>query len=139
MNLVLADPILSAILSLVVKASVLLGLAAVVQLLLHARSSAAARHFAWSMTVAALLVLPPLTAALPSWVVATRPAEEGVGRIHQNFDQNLPRTQEVIAIPGIRPDPAPAAPPPAGREAVGGYAVAAYVVGLLAMLVVAAA
>ena len=53
----------------VVKASVLLAAAGLVDVLLGRRGSAAARHLVWSLTVAGLLVLPLASYALPPWQV----------------------------------------------------------------------
>src|SRR4029450_504181 len=74
MSALLADPVLSALVSIVLKASVLLALAAAAQLSLRHRGSAATRHLVWTVIVGALLLLPILSAALPSWVIATRHA-----------------------------------------------------------------
>ena len=57
-------------LQLLVKASMLVGAALVVQWLIGARSSAAARHLSWSIVVTGLLGLPLLSAVLPTWEVA---------------------------------------------------------------------
>ena len=57
-------------LQLLVKASMLVGAALVVQWLIGARSSAAARHLSWSIVVIGLLGLPLLSAVLPTWEVA---------------------------------------------------------------------
>ncbi len=57
-----------------VKATVLM-LAAVAATALLRRSSAALRHRVWSLTFAALLLLPGLSAALPEWRLAVLPAQ----------------------------------------------------------------
>jgi beta-lactamase regulating signal transducer with metallopeptidase domain len=51
------------------KASLVLGVAALANLALRRRASAAARHFAWTISVAALLTLPLASIALPAWPV----------------------------------------------------------------------
>ncbi|HTI38791.1 MAG TPA: M56 family metallopeptidase [Vicinamibacterales bacterium] len=56
-------------LDLAIKASVVLAVAALVDLVTRRRGSAATRHFVWTMTVLALLVLPLAVAALPAWSV----------------------------------------------------------------------
>ncbi|HEU4456491.1 MAG TPA: M56 family metallopeptidase, partial [Longimicrobium sp.] len=51
---------------LLVKSTLVLGAAALGALALR-RASAASRHFVWTLSLAALLALPALTLALPSW------------------------------------------------------------------------
>ena len=60
-------PSISAALWIVVKASVLLGVAAIVQALLHRRTSAATRHLVWTLAIVGVLLLPVLSLALPAW------------------------------------------------------------------------
>ena len=72
MTSLLADPITTAALSVVVKASVLLSLAAIAQLALRRRASAATRHAIWIVTLAGVLILPVLMSVLPSWPVIVR-------------------------------------------------------------------
>jgi beta-lactamase regulating signal transducer with metallopeptidase domain len=150
MSVALDDPVLSALISIAVKVSLVLALAVVAQLLLRTRTSAAARHFAWTMTIAALLVLPALSAALPAWVVSTRAAVgDGVGPIGKDSDQNLSGTQPSIEMLANRPDPVGSAP--GGQRPIertntsdratyspGMYAAGIYFSGVLAMLLVAA-
>ena len=52
-----------------VRASILLATAAVVDAALRRRAPAAARHMLWSLAVVALLVLPIASLALPAWPV----------------------------------------------------------------------
>ncbi len=54
---------------LVIKASLILALAALANLVLRRRASAAARHFAWTIAMVALLMLPLATVSLPSWTI----------------------------------------------------------------------
>ena len=71
------DPATSAALSIAVKASVLLGAAALVQAVLYRRLSAAMRHLVWTLAVVGLLLLPILSMALPEWAVVVRTAAAG--------------------------------------------------------------
>ena len=64
-------------LGLLLKATVVLGMAGVVALALH-RASAATRHLVWEVGVAGLVTLPLLAALLPSWEVAVETAASGV-------------------------------------------------------------
>jgi beta-lactamase regulating signal transducer with metallopeptidase domain len=72
-------------LQLLVKASMLVGAALVVQWLIGARSSAAARHLSWSIVVIGLLVLPLLSAVLPTWEVAL-PVSRSLSVVPANGD-----------------------------------------------------
>jgi len=65
------DSAMSAALWITVKASVLLGVAAIVQALLYRRASASTRHLVWTLAIAGVLLLPMLSLALPGWAVVT--------------------------------------------------------------------
>jgi beta-lactamase regulating signal transducer with metallopeptidase domain len=54
-----------------IKASALLAIAFVVQAVIHRRASAATRHLVWTLSVAAVLLLPVLSLTLPQWPVMT--------------------------------------------------------------------
>jgi len=54
---------------LVIKGSLVLAVAALADVWLRRRASAASRHFAWTMAIAALLALPVAIAALPNWSI----------------------------------------------------------------------
>ena len=58
----------------VFKTSLLLAAAAAANMLLSRRTSAASRHLVWTLAVVGLLLLPVLSAALPSWEIAIRVA-----------------------------------------------------------------
>jgi len=53
--------------SMLLKASILLALAAVAQALLARRTSAATRHLIWVLAIVSLLLLPMLSSVLPRW------------------------------------------------------------------------
>ena len=75
MSTFLLDPAMagmSAALWIVIKASVLLGGAALVQAVIYRRSSAAMRHLVWTLALVGTLLLPVLSLALPDWPVVTR-------------------------------------------------------------------
>jgi beta-lactamase regulating signal transducer with metallopeptidase domain len=54
----------------VLKASCIMGAAAIVSALRYRRSSASFRHLVWTLAAAGLLALPVLSAGLPGWQVA---------------------------------------------------------------------
>ena len=58
------------LLLIVLKASCVMGAAAMVNALRYRRSSASFRHLVWTLAVAGLLALPVLSAGLPGWQVA---------------------------------------------------------------------
>jgi beta-lactamase regulating signal transducer with metallopeptidase domain len=68
------DPMLTAALSIAGKASVLVAVAAIAQVLLRRRASAAMRHFIWTLAIGGMLLLPVLSPALPEWTVVVRTA-----------------------------------------------------------------
>src|SRR5918993_724748 len=70
MSTTLLDAAMSPALLLVVKASLLLGAAAIVLALLRQRTSAAVRHLIWSLALMGTLLLPMASIALPGWTLA---------------------------------------------------------------------
>lgn len=68
------DPAISVTLWIAIKASVLLGIAAIVQAVIYRRASAAMRHLVWTLAVIGVLLLPILSLVLPEWAVVTRTA-----------------------------------------------------------------
>ena len=69
MSTLLQNPAWAALVALLVKATALVCVAATAQLLLRRRGSAATRHGVWALTVAGLLLLPPLALTGPQWPV----------------------------------------------------------------------
>jgi bla regulator protein BlaR1 len=87
---------MSALLSaLVFKGSILMIAAAAAVALLY-RASAATRHFVWTLAVAGLLLLPALSATLPTWQIALPllPADVGV---------SMDAVRGVVAAPAAAP------------------------------------
>ena len=70
MNSISIDSFASASLWIVVKATALLGIAALVQLIVYRRASAATRHTVWTLAIASVLLLPLVSLALPEWPLA---------------------------------------------------------------------
>jgi len=56
-------------LDIIVRASALLAAAALADLVLRRRSSAATRHLVWTLAIGALLLLPIASYVLPEWTV----------------------------------------------------------------------
>ena len=57
------------VLALVVKASLLLGAAALINVVLRRRTSAATRHLVWTLALGGALLLPVLSAMVPAWEI----------------------------------------------------------------------
>src|SRR5687768_9121063 len=65
MNSILVELVGSASLWLVLQATALLGIAALVQLIVYRRGSAASRHTMWTLAIESVLLLPLVSLALP--------------------------------------------------------------------------
>jgi beta-lactamase regulating signal transducer with metallopeptidase domain len=72
MSVPVSDAALWTAVWILVKGSVLVTAAALAHVLTRRRTSAAARHLAWTFAVVGLLLLPLLSATLPTWDVAVR-------------------------------------------------------------------
>ena len=97
MSTFLADPVMSVALWITLKASVILGLAAILQTALsRRRTSAAMRHLIWTLAVAGVLLVPVLSFALPDWAVVVRTAATPAAvapemdRAHHTVDGSRP-------------------------------------------------
>lgn len=74
MSTFFVDPSMSSVVWIIIKASVVLGIAAIAQSLLRRRASAEIRHLTWTLAVISLLLLPFVSFALPDWPVVIRRA-----------------------------------------------------------------
>ena len=72
MSTILTDSAMSAALWIVIKVTLVLGTAAIVQALLRRRISAATRHLVWTLAIIGVLVLPVLSLGLPDWALVIR-------------------------------------------------------------------
>jgi beta-lactamase regulating signal transducer with metallopeptidase domain len=143
MSTFFVDPAISAALWIVVKASVLLGVAAIVQAVMYRRTSAAARHMVWTVAIIGVLLLPVLSLTLPDWTVVIRTATPQLGGAAPVFDplgQPIDRASSSTLVGS--PEPAPG-DRPAGS--VRGFATTAdklssvivgvYAAGVIVMLI----
>jgi beta-lactamase regulating signal transducer with metallopeptidase domain len=134
MNAVFTDPAMSTAVSIVVKATLLVGVAVLMKMVLHRRASAATRHLIWTLAVAGVLALPILTVALPEWTV-TVPA-----RAVTVAEQPLaaaPLESAIAAASDVEtsaPLHAPAAPP-ARSISWSAAAAAVYAAGVVFMFI----
>jgi beta-lactamase regulating signal transducer with metallopeptidase domain len=94
MNAFFVDSGVSTGIWLALKASALLGAAAIVQAALYRRASAATRHHIWMLAVLGVLLLPVMSFVLPDWAVAVPAA---------------PAVADVVAVDGRADMPAPIA------------------------------
>src|SRR5215510_2374257 len=74
------------------KSSLLIGLAAAINLCLRRRGSAALRHLVWTFAIAGLLALPLFLVGLPRWDVNVPIAPPAIS-------QTEPRALDNVAIP----------------------------------------
>jgi beta-lactamase regulating signal transducer with metallopeptidase domain len=92
----LADSIAATVFWLIVKATALVGVAAIGQMLFMRRASAAARHLMWMSVLVCLLWLPVASRILPVWPLAVRVVSV-VGSEHPALLNGAPSTS--IASP----------------------------------------
>src|SRR5262245_18162296 len=86
-------------LDIIVRASALLVAAALADLVLRRRSSAAIRHFVWTLAIGALLLLPIASYALPEWTVPipiTKPFAPPIARSGTAASSAVGRTIETV-------------------------------------------
>lgn len=135
MSALLSDSTASAIVWIVIKASALLGVAAIVQAVLFRRPSAATRHLVWALALAGVLVLPALSLVLPAWPVIVRSAPAPANRT-QPVDRidppsDLASRPAPVSV-GVEPSPAaPVTPAPGRFSGLAGV----YLAGVIVMLI----
>lgn len=71
------------LMSILLKASIVLAVAALAQGLFARRASAATRHLIWTLTIAGVLLLPAFSAVLPSWTAVTVPLPEAAAAMSE--------------------------------------------------------
>src|SRR5262249_34876195 len=74
MSMLLGNSALSIGCWLVIKASVLIAIAAGFEMALSRRASAATRHLVWTLALASVLLLPASELVLPAWTLGIRTA-----------------------------------------------------------------
>jgi beta-lactamase regulating signal transducer with metallopeptidase domain len=139
----MSDPFSNAALwtaaGILLKSSVLLAAAALTLASTRRRTSAAARHLAWTFTVVALLLLPFLSAMLPRWDVAVRLSsipDAGVVDVRGGDPiAQAPPTSDRVAPAASNREPISSAPRADGRLPWAATPVAAYVSGVLLLLI----
>jgi beta-lactamase regulating signal transducer with metallopeptidase domain len=90
-------------LDLIVKASALMAAAGLVDLVLRRRGSAAARSLLWALTMAALLVLPIASYALPHWPLRIPVARTPVPTAYAGAQQPADSARAAVAMPASPP------------------------------------
>ena len=76
--MITTDPTLLVALAVVVKATALIGIAAVMQLIVFGRASAATRHLLWTIALVSVLLLPVVSLVGPAWTIEIPAAEKPV-------------------------------------------------------------
>ncbi len=138
MNTSFVDSGVSTGIWLALKASALLGVAAIVQAALYRRASAATRHHIWTLAMLGVLLLPVMSFVLPAWAVAipAAPAAAEVVPVDSRADLRVAGTSATIAMArGLEsPAAAPATAFPWSIALIGIYAAGA--LGMLLHLLV---
>jgi len=99
MNPPLAAVTASAALSIIVKATVLLGVAAAVQVVLRRRASAATRHFVWTLAIVGVILLPLASLVVPEWPVVVRTAPQTMEPVPVVSHADVPFGSTAAAAP----------------------------------------
>ena len=110
------DPTMLGAFGIIVKASLLLVVAVIVQALLPRRTSAATRHLVWTIAMASVLALPVVTLALPAWAVVIHTSSAPSQAVYHAADPaDLSSAPAPVAATSPRPLPClppSQAPPP---------------------------
>ena len=132
MNSILMDSFASAPLWMVVKATALLGIAALVQLIVCRRASAATRHTVWTLAIASVLLLPLVSLALPQWpvvMIEVNPRPVLVTTVGAAAEVADATTPQAISV-----EPAPVPVPRAPDFSWPAFVVGMYLAGLFVLL-----
>jgi beta-lactamase regulating signal transducer with metallopeptidase domain len=111
MTMVTADPTLLVALAVVVKATALLGIAAIMQLVVFRRASAATRHLVWTIALVSVLLLPVVSLVGPAWTVEIPAATKPVSVVPVATSEDAPlEIATAPASPVIASESTPALP-----------------------------
>ncbi len=136
MNPDVLDHALPFALSITLKASVLLGVAAIVQAVTYRRTSAAMRHLIWTLGIVSLLLLPVASLALPAWAVVTRTLPARVTPLAA-IEETVGRLDDQAPAPALLPERSEVTEAARSHGTSGWWIAlaATYVAGVLVMLV----
>jgi beta-lactamase regulating signal transducer with metallopeptidase domain len=138
MNTLFADSPASVALWIVIKASALFALAAIIQTVLQRRASAATRHLVWSLAIASVLVLPAASLLVPEWavVVHTMPVSAPASPTLP-LVEGLPDAGGMSAAPAPLPADAGQKPGESPAQGLSSVAIASgvYAAGVVVMLI----
>jgi beta-lactamase regulating signal transducer with metallopeptidase domain len=125
---------LSAAVWMLLKASALLGTAALVQLVACRRASAATRHFVWTLAVLSMILLPFASFAVPEWGLTVRPALHVAQSPAAANGSPTQSTLANAATPSIGGSEFPTGPRRGSDFAWPAAILAVYIAGTIAML-----
>jgi beta-lactamase regulating signal transducer with metallopeptidase domain len=102
----------AAVATITIKASMLLGVAAVCQAAIFRRSAAATRHFVWMAALAAVVAMPVASTLVPAWElpVAFIESRPDVPSASVHVDEPAVDSTTEVALLSAETPPAPAAP-----------------------------
>ena len=102
MTMLTADSTLLVALALVVKATALLGIAAIMQLVVFRRASAATHHLVWTIALVSVLLLPVVSLVGPVWTFNIPVAQKPLSGAGRDVRRGPARDREPPGVAGHR-------------------------------------
>ena len=134
--MITTDPTLLVALAVVVKATALLGIAAIMQLVVFRRASAATRHLVWTIALVSVLLLPVVSLVGPAWTVEIPAAQKPVSVTPAATSADAPlEIANGPASPVIALESTPA-PPRAANVSWSAAFIIVYCAGAIGLLIV---
>jgi beta-lactamase regulating signal transducer with metallopeptidase domain len=144
MSMLLIDAVIPPAAWMILKVSLLLTAAAIVQALLGRRRSAATRHLMWTLALVGVLILPMLSAVMPQWEAVRLPASSVPGGTPRLGSAGPADMTQPVPVGGVLNAASPAvaipvesrpAPPTSSRVSWRTTLLALYGVGVVLLLI----